>query len=60
MDIQSDYEKDMEANWAMIGLEKEVEKAKDRQKARQDLMEFLNQNPLFKTFYLLCKAVDKY
>lgn len=60
MDIPSDYEADMESNWAMVGLEKEVAKAKDRQKARADLLVFLDSHAEFKQFYLLCKAVDKY
>lgn len=60
MDIPSDYEADMEANWAMIGLEKEVSKAKDRQRAREELLSFLETHPDLKRFYLLCKAVDKY
>lgn len=59
-EIQSDYEKDMESNWAIVGLEKEVQKAKDRQKARADLMQFLDQHPLFKQFYLLTEAIRKY
>lgn len=60
MDIESDYEKDMEANWAILGLEKEVAKAKDRQTAREELMGFLESNPAFKRFYMLMKMVDRY
>lgn len=59
-EIQSDYEKDMESNWAIVGLEKEVQKAKDRQKAREELMAFLDENPRFKQFYLLTEAIHKY
>lgn len=58
--ISSDYEKDMESEWAIEGLKREVEKAKDRQKAREDLTRFLEGHPDFKTFYLLVKAVEKY
>lgn len=59
-EISSDYEKDMEANWAIVGLQREVAKAQDRQKAREDLMKFLNSHPDFNLFYLLCRATDKY
>ncbi len=58
--IDSDYEKDMEANWAMVGLEREAAKALDRQKARADLLVFLRSHPEFQEFYLLLKAVEKY
>lgn len=58
--IESDYEKDMDANWAIAGLEKEVLKAQDRAEARKQLLAFLYANPPFKRFYELCKAVDKY
>jgi hypothetical protein len=37
-----------------------VEKAKDRQKAREELMAFLEAHPDLKQFYLLSKAIEKY
>jgi hypothetical protein len=60
MDIGSDYEKDMESNWAIVGLEKEVQKAKDRQLSRERLMKFLDDHEDFKMYYELMKGVDKY
>ncbi len=59
-EISSDYEKDMEANWAIRGLENEVLKAQSRYNARRELLAFLEANPPFKRFYEMTKAVDRY